>query len=354
MSGTVAVLATALMLAAFGCARLLRASRPVMVAILLGWLFLLVASQALPGGDPALLVYRLGWGGLIAAPILGYALLIRALRRRARARVTHPPRPPATGAAGAGSGGGGMTPDELTRYARHIVLREIGGPGQARLRAARVAVIGAGGLGDPALLYLAAAGVGALRVIDDDAVSLSNLQRQILFGTDDVGAPKAEASRAALGRLNPLVTVEPREIRLDSGNAPELLHGADLVIDGSDNFATRYAVNAACVALGIPLLSAAMSQWEGQIALFDPARGGPCYRCLFPEPPADGLAPSCSEAGVVGPLPGVLGAMLALEAVKHIAGAGEGLRGRMLLFDGLRAETRMVRIRAREGCAICG
>lgn len=354
MSGTVAVLATALMLAALGCARLLRASRPVMVAILLGWLFLLVASQALPGGDPALLIYRLGWAGLIAAPILGYALLIRALRRRARARVTHPPGPPATGAAGAGSRGGGMTPDELTRYARHIVLREIGGPGQARLRAARVAVIGAGGLGDPALLYLAAAGVGTLRVIDDDAVSLSNLQRQILFGTGDVGAPKAEAARAALGRLNPLVTVEPHEIRLDSGNAPELLQGADLVIDGSDNFATRYAVNAACVALGIPLLSAAMSQWEGQIALFDPARGGPCYRCLFPEPPADGLAPSCSEAGVVGPLPGVLGAMLALEAVKHIAGAGEGLRGRMLLFDGLRAETRMVRIRARQGCAVCG
>lgn len=357
------MLATLLMLAALGCARLVRASRPVIAAILLVWLFLVVASQALPGGDPALLAYRLGWAGLIAAPILGYAMLIRALRRRARARssgrteahaAADQALPPAPSAAEARTGGGGMTPDELTRYARHIVLREIGGPGQARLRAARVVVIGAGGLGDPALLYLAAAGVGTLRVIDDDAVSLSNLQRQILFATADVGAPKAEAARNALGRLNPLVTVEPREIRLDADNAPELLGGADLVIDGSDNFATRYAVNAACVGLGIPLLSAAMSQWEGQIALFDPARGGPCYRCLFPKPPADGLAPSCSEAGVIGPLPGVLGSMLALEAVKNIAGAGEGLRGRMLLFDGLRSETRAVRVKAREGCEVCG
>lgn len=248
----------------------------------------------------------------------------------------------------------GPTPDDLTRYARHIVLREIGGPGQARLRAARVAVVGAGGLGDPALLYLAAAGVGELTVIDDDTVALSNLQRQILFGMEDIGAPKAEAAAAALARLNPGVAVTPRIARLDAGNAADLLAGSTLVLDGSDNFATRYAVNAACVAAGIPLLSAAMSQWEGQVSLFDPARGGPCYRCLFAEPPAEGLAPSCAEAGVVGPLPGVLGALLALEAVKEIAGAGEGLRGRLLLFDGLRAETRRLRITARADCPDCG
>jgi molybdopterin/thiamine biosynthesis adenylyltransferase len=247
-----------------------------------------------------------------------------------------------------------LTPDDLTRYARHIVLREIGGPGQARLRAARVVVVGAGGLGDPALLYLAAAGVGALTVIDDDTVALSNLQRQILFGMEDIGAPKAEAAAAALRRINPGVAVTPVIARLDAENAADLLAGAGLVLDGSDNFATRYAVNAACVASGIPLLSAAMSQWEGQITLFDPARGGPCYRCLFPEPPADGLAPSCAEAGVVGPLPGVLGALLALEAVKELAGAGEGLRGRLLLFDGLRAETRRLRISARTECPDCG
>jgi molybdopterin/thiamine biosynthesis adenylyltransferase len=248
----------------------------------------------------------------------------------------------------------GPASDDLVRYARHIVLREIGGPGQARLRAARVAVVGAGGLGDPALLYLAAAGVGALTVIDDDAVALSNLQRQILFGMADIGAPKAEAAAAALARLNPGVAVTPRIARLDAGNAAVLLAGATLVLDGSDNFATRYAVNAACVAAGVPLLSAAMSQWEGQVSLFDPARGGPCYRCLHPEAPAEGLAPSCAEAGVVGPLPGVLGALLALEAVKELAGAGEGLRGRLLLFDGLRAETRRLRIRARADCPDCG
>lgn len=247
-----------------------------------------------------------------------------------------------------------LSPDDLARYARHIVLREIGGPGQARLRAARVVVVGAGGLGDPALLYLAAAGVGALDIIDDDTVALSNLQRQILFGMDDIGASKAAAAAAALRRINPGVAVTPVAARLDAGNAAELLAGATLVIDGSDNFATRYAVNAACVAAGIPLLSAAMSQWEGQITLFDPARGGPCYRCLFPEPPAEGLAPSCAEAGVAGPLPGVLGALLALEAVKQIAGAGQGLRGRLLLFDGLRAETRRLRISARADCPDCG
>ncbi|TPE50815.1 HesA/MoeB/ThiF family protein [Amaricoccus solimangrovi] len=345
MSGTLAVLALLLALSALGCARLVGAGRPVFAGILVWGLVLVGLSQTLPGADPARLAFRLGWAGAIAAPVLGYALLIRALRRRARG--TPPPE-------AARTGGSGMTPDELTRYARHIVLREIGGPGQARLRAARVAVVGAGGLGDPALLYLAAAGAGALTVIDDDAVALSNLQRQILFGTPDIGAPKAEAARAALTRLNPDVAVEARTVRLDAENAPALLAGATLVIDGSDNFATRYAVNAACVALGIPLLSAAMSQWEGQVALFDPARGGPCYRCLFPEPPAEGLAPSCAEAGVIGPLPGVLGALLALEAVKHLAGAGRGLRGRLLLFDGLRAETRQLRVSARADCPDCG
>ena len=343
MATTAALLAGALALAALGCARLVGAGRGAERAILALGLALVVASQALPGGDFGLFAARAGWAALVAAPILAYALLIRALRRRARARgaPAAPREEP-------------MESDDLARYARHIVLREIGGPGQARLRAARVAGVGAGGLGDPALLYLAAAGVGALTVIDDDTVALSNLQRQILFGMADIGAPKAEAARAALARLNPSVAVTPRAERLVPENAARLLAGADLVIDGSDNFATRYAVNAACLALGLPLLSAAMSQWEGQVALFDPARGGPCYRCLFPEPPAEGLAPSCAEAGVAGPLPGVLGALLALEAVKHLAGAGEGLRGRLLLFDGLRAETRRLRVSARADCPDCG
>jgi molybdopterin/thiamine biosynthesis adenylyltransferase len=247
-----------------------------------------------------------------------------------------------------------LTSDELERYARHIVLREIGGPGQQRLRAARVLVVGAGGLGSPALLYLAAAGVGTIGILDDDAVSLSNLQRQVLFATEDVGAPKAERAARALARLNPRVSVQARAERLRPENAEALVGGFDLVLDGCDNFPTRYAVNAACVAQARPLLAAALSQWEGQVGLYDPARGGPCYACIFPEPPAAGLAPACAEAGIVGALPGVVGSMLALEAVKLIAAAGRGLRGRMLIYDALYAETRTIGLRPRADCRVCG
>jgi molybdopterin/thiamine biosynthesis adenylyltransferase len=247
-----------------------------------------------------------------------------------------------------------LSPEELERYARHIVLRELGGPGQRRLRAARALVVGAGGLGCPALVYLAAAGVGALGIVDDDDVSLSNLQRQTLFATEDVGRPKAERAAAALARLNPHVALAPMRLRLGPAAAAALVPDWDVVLDGTDNFATRYALNAACVAAARPLISAAMSQWEGQISLFDPARGGPCYACVFPEPPAEGLAPSCAVAGVVGALPGVMGSLMALEAIKLVAGAGEGLRGRMLIFDGLYGETRRIALRARPGCAACG
>ncbi len=247
-----------------------------------------------------------------------------------------------------------LGPDELERYARHIVLREIGGPGQRRLRAARVLAVGAGGLGCPALVYLAAAGVGTLGIVDDDRVGLSNLQRQILFGVADIGAPKVAAAAAALGRLNPHVAVETHAARLDAGNAAALVGGFDLVLDGTDSFAARALVNAACVAAGKPLIAAAMSQWEGQISLYDPARGGPCYACVFPEAPAAGLAPNCAEAGIVGALPGVMGSLMALEAIKAIAGAGEGLRGKLLIFDALYAETRRIAVRARADCPVCG
>lgn len=247
-----------------------------------------------------------------------------------------------------------LTPDELRRYARHIVLRELGGPGQARLRAARVLVVGAGGLGSPALLYLAAAGVGQLTIVDDDEVGLSNLQRQVLHGTPDLGRPKIESARAALARLNPHVAVQTRAVRLDGGNGAALVAGHDLVLDGCDNFATRYAVNAACVAEGVPLLAAAMSQWEGQLSLWYPAGGAPCYACVFPEPPAEGLAPTCAEAGVVGALPGVMGSMMALEAIKHLARTGTGLAGVLFLYDGLHAETRRIRIARQPGCPVCG
>jgi molybdopterin-synthase adenylyltransferase len=243
---------------------------------------------------------------------------------------------------------------ELERYARHIVLHEVGGPGQQRLKRARVLVVGAGGLGSPALLYLAAAGVGRLGVADDDAVSLSNLQRQVLHGTPDLGAPKTESAARALGRLNPEVEVVAHAVRLAPENASRIVANYDLVLDGCDNFATRYLVNETCVALQRPLVSAAMSQWEAQISLFDPGRGGPCYACIFPEAPSPGLAPSCAEAGIVGALPGVMGAMMALEAIKHVTGAGRTLRGAMLIYDALGAEIRRITLKGQKDCPVCG
>jgi adenylyltransferase/sulfurtransferase len=217
-----------------------------------------------------------------------------------------------------------------------------------------VLVVGAGGLGSPALLYLAAAGVGALGIVDDDAVSLSNLQRQVLHGTEDIGRPKVESAARALARLNPDVAVEPHALRMDAGSAAELVPRYDLVLDGCDNFPTRYLVNAACVAAGRPLISAAMSQWEGQIAVFHPAAGGPCYRCLFPEPTPAELAPSCDEAGVLGVLPGIVGLIQATEAVKLLLGRGRPLLGRLLTCDALEMTFREYEIARDPACPACG
>lgn len=257
-----------------------------------------------------------------------------------------------------GSAPGDLYPPDpaanLQRYSRHILLREIGGPGQRRLGAAEVMVVGAGGIGAPLLLYLTAAGVGRITLVDDDRVALSNLQRQVAFTTQDIGRPKVTAAAERLRALNPGVWIDAVEARLDPAMAARLVPGRDLVIDGSDSFATRALVNAACVAARVPLLAAAVTQWEGQITLYDPARGAPCMACLFPVEPAPGLAPACAEAGVAGPLPGILGSMAALEAVKEIAGAGTSLRGRLLLYDGLHGETRMLTIRRRPDCPVCG
>jgi len=247
-----------------------------------------------------------------------------------------------------------LSDDELERYARHIVLREIGGPGQARLRAARVAVVGAGGLGAPALMYLAAAGVGHITIIDDDAVSLSNLQRQVIHRTEDVGTAKTKSAADAMTRINPSVSVREAHQRLTESNAAELLAGHNLILDGCDSFETRYTVNRAAAAAKIPVISAALSQWEGQVSIWDPASGAPCYECIFPEAPAAGLAPSCAEAGVMGALAGVVGSMMATEAIKVIAGIGAPLRGTLLIYDALWAETRMITLKPREGCPICG
>jgi adenylyltransferase/sulfurtransferase len=232
-----------------------------------------------------------------------------------------------------------LKPDEIERYARHIVLREVGGPGQAKLKAARVLVVGAGGLGAPVLLYLAAAGVGTLGVVDDDKVSLSNLQRQVIHATSDLDAPKVESAAGAIRRLNPHVNVVTHAERLTANNALSIIGGYDIVADGSDNFATRYLVADACYFAGKPLVTAAVGTFDGTLTTIRAhergadGRPNPTYRCIFPEPPPPGTVPACSEAGILGALPGILGSMMALEVVREIVGFGEGLLGRLLMVD---------------------
>ena len=249
---------------------------------------------------------------------------------------------------------GPFTDTELNRYARHIVLREIGGAGQKALKDASVLVVGAGGLGAPALQYLAAAGVGTIGIIDDDEVDNSNLQRQVIHTDARIGMPKVHSAAHAMKDLNPFVTVKPYHRRLTDEIATDLIAEYDLVLDGCDNFETRYLVNKVCVATNTPLIAAALTQWEGQISLYHPKSGAPCYQCIFPTAPAPELVPSCAEGGVLGPLPGVIGAMMAVEAVKEITGAGEGLRGRMMIYDALYAETRTVKMKPRADCPVCG
>lgn len=240
-------------------------------------------------------------------------------------------------------------PDEIERYARHLVLREIGGPGQQKLKSAKVLVVGAGGLGGPAALYLAAAGVGTLGLVDADTVSLSNLQRQILFETDDIGALKTEAAKKHLTALNPHVAVVSHPLALNAQNARALVRGYDLVLDGVDDFAVRFAINQACLDEAKALVSGAIGRWTGQVAVFE---GQPCYRCLVPEIPPE--AETCSAVGVVGALAGIIGAVMAMEAIKTITGAGEALTGRLLIYDGLSAESRTVKLSADPACPACG
>ena len=327
--------------AAFGTPR-----RSRLLAMAAVWALAGVGLAALSAGQPLRRI--LGddlrvWAALtvLAALGLGYAWLLTRLKARA---VTDQPK---TATAGT------FAPAELDRYARHILLREIGGPGQKALKNARVLVIGAGGLGSPALLYLAAAGVGCIGIMDADVVDASNLQRQIIHKDKGIGLAKVQSAREAILALNPYVTVRPYQRRFDADTA-SVLQDYDLVLDGSDNFDTRYLVNKMAARAGIPLISAAITQWEGQISLYDPAHGSPCYECIFPDRPAPGLVPTCAEAGVAAPLPGVIGAMMAMEAVKHITQAGLTLRGRLLIHDALYAETRVIEIARRSDCPVCG
>jgi len=242
-----------------------------------------------------------------------------------------------------------FTDAEVERYARQLVLKEIGGQGQQALKAARVLIVGAGGLGAPSALYLAASGMGRIGLVDADVVALSNLQRQVLFATSDVGKPKTAASAERLAALNPHVEIIAHPVMLTADNAADLIAGYDLVLDGTDDFETRFAVGAACVALGKPLVSGAVGRWAGQVGVFE---GRPCYQCLTPEAPPD--AETCAVVGVVGALAGVIGSFMAMEAVKHITGAGHTLVGRLLVYDGLNGDVRVSRVIADPHCPVCG
>lgn len=295
------------------------------------------------GSSPALWLL-LGAGVVL---VLGYRVLLGRLRGRAeeieaeREADTKPADGP-------------FLDVELERYARHITLPDVGGGGQLALKNASVLVVGAGGLGAPALFYLAAAGVGRIGVIDHDVVSLSNLQRQIIHTDDRTGMPKVFSAEMAVKALNPHVDLRPYNRELTEDVAETLFADFDLILDGTDSFVVRALVNRAAVAAGRPVIAGAISAWEGQITIYDPAGGAPCMACVFPEAPAPDLAATCAETGVIGALPGVVGSMMALEAVKEITGAGEGLRGRMLIYDALHGETRTINARRRADCAVCG
>jgi sulfur-carrier protein adenylyltransferase/sulfurtransferase len=246
-----------------------------------------------------------------------------------------------------------LTRSELIRYSRHLLLPGVGVSGQQRLKAAKVLVIGAGGLGSPSAMYLAAAGVGTIGLVDFDAVDLSNLQRQVIHDTAALGKPKLESAAARLRGINPDLVIQPFPTRLTSGNALDILSRFDIILDGSDNFPTRYLVNDACVLLGKPYVYASILRFDGQVSLFS-AKDGPCYRCLFAEPPPPGLVPGCAEGGVLGVLPGIVGSIQALEAIKWILGIGETLTGRLLLLDALTMKTREISLRKDPACPACG
>ena len=320
-------------------------ARWTMIGILIG--AVVVAQLILPDGNPLREAtggdVRL-WGLLLGfgAVGFGYRAFLRMVHKRAEKLVVVPTSTVQFSAT------------ELDRYARHIMLREIGGQGQKALRNAKVLVVGAGGLGSSALQYLAAAGVGTIGVIDDDLVDNANLQRQVIHTDARIGDPKVHSAADAMTAQNPFVTVRPYKRRLTAEDAENVIGDYDMVLDGTDNFATRYLVNATCSTLGKPLIAAALTQLEGQISLYDPASDAPCFACIFPKAPDPALVPSCAEAGVIGPLPGVIGAMMALEAVKEITGAGESLRGRLMIYDALYSHVRVVKAKRRTDCLVCG
>lgn len=333
----------------WGVGTLLNAPKSLRWGLIVVLLVAVIAAQlTLPEGNPLRQatgddardwVFLLALGGVV----FGYRRALKWLRARVAERDAETEQPKGT-----------FSEAELNRYARHMMLREIGGPGQKKLKNARVLVIGAGGLGSSSLLYLAAAGVGTIGVVDDDVVDGSNLQRQVIHSDDRIGMPKVHSAAAAMRSLNPFIEVKPYHRRLSEEDARLLFAEYDLILDGTDNFETRYMVNRVAAELGAPLISAAMTQWEGQISIYAPAEGGPCYQCVFPSAPAADLVPTCAEAGVLGPLPGIIGSMMAAEAIKYVTGAGQSLVGRILIYDALYSETRVIQAKRRADCPICG
>ncbi len=246
-----------------------------------------------------------------------------------------------------------FTEDQIKRYSRHIILPEVGGKGQKKLLSSKVLLIGAGGLGSPAAYYLAAAGIGTIGIVDFDIVDLSNLQRQILHSTNDIGKPKVESAKETLTALNPDVKVIPYKEKLTSENIFGIIKDYDVIVDGCDNFPTRYLVNDACVLSGKVNVHGSIFRFEGQATVFDP-KNGPCYRCLYPEPPPPGMVPSCQEAGVLGVLPGIIGTIQAIETIKILLGIGKTLTGRLLIFDALKMSFRELKLKKNPQCPLCG
>ena len=321
-------------------------ARWIMIGLL--YVAVLAIQVALPDGHPL----REGTGaepafwlliGALGVLVFGYRKLLMSIRARTNPVAFDPPKREDT-----------FAEVELERAARHIVLREIGGLGQKRLKESKVLVVGAGGLGAPALMYLGAAGVGMLGVIDDDSVENTNLQRQIIHRDTNIGMPKVFSAEAALKAQNPFLEGKTYHRKLTEDVAEELFAEYDLILDGTDGFETRAMVNKAAVASARPLVWAAITQWEGQIGVYDPCVEGPCYACTYPDAPAPGLSATCAEAGVLGPLPGVMGSMMAVEAIKVLTGAGEPLSSDMLVYDALYGETRKIRLKRRSDCSVCG
>lgn len=321
--------------------------------IMLGLLFLgvLAIHVALPDGHPVRMALGESAGQwLVLAGLVGLVLAYRYVLVRLRARADEAE----AARAGEVPPSGPFSEAELERYARHITLREIGGTGQRRLKEASVLVVGAGGLGSPALFYLAAAGVGRIGVIDHDVVDLSNLQRQIIHTDAAQGMPKVFSAQERIAALNPHVDFRPYHRELTDDIAADLFADYDLILDGTDHWAIRDLINRTAVAVRKPVVSGAIAAWEGQVTIFDPAHDAPCMACVFPKAPAPGQAATCSETGVIGALPGIIGALMAAEAIKHIARAGETLTNRMLIYDALYAETRIIGVRRDPSCPVCG